>query len=92
MTVDHSEYRLDPSARTMVFWTAARMLSSAWSSVWKNRPFSLIDRQDRSALKPDHGVRDMAQIGDVDRHRPFAALLPAKPQLFDDDVQHGHGP
>ena len=26
----------------MVFCTLARMLSSAWSSVWKNRPSSLM--------------------------------------------------
>ena len=58
----------------------------------KEQTIQLDDRQDRPALEPDHGVGDMAQIGDVGRHRPFAALLPAKPKLFDDDVQHGHGP
>ena len=48
----------------------------------------LDDGQDRAALQADHGVRDMAHIGDVGGHRPLTATLPSKSQLFNDDVQH----
>ena len=74
-----------------MFWSGAHVELGLVLGL-EEQTIQLDHREDRPAFEADHGVGDMAQIRDVDRHGPFAPALTSKSKLFDDDVQHDHGP